>query len=270
MKKLAVLVLVLALMVPATCAFAATPAEMLGEWYISSTVDDDVVVTVLTGDTLTLNRDSSAVLTLSGIEQTYAWEATDEGAKLEAPDGAGYSDIDVTLEDGQLKFNTREFGEGGNSFDFVFTREPVEVALPAVITAEKEDDYFGSWSCVYLTMGRGHYWIGNADFEVIGDGIYYVPENYTFKIDIEFAQATITESTLGDPITVMTDYADGKLVSSGKALDGFDFDIELAEDNWMIVTIAEEDVTVQYYFTKDGAEASAAVVAEAEDEGADD
>ena len=236
MKKIMVLALVLALALSTMGALAATPGELVGVWYLQTRADSYSVYYDLSQDTLELKRDSTAVLTMDGTEYTYTWETTDEGAMLTAPDDAEYAKYQsIALTDGTLTINA-ELGTDEYYYDYVFTREPFVIDIPAKKPAEVEDDFYGSWTAVY---------------SIEPNGLFYIPDGFFYHVEISFAQVIVSRPDSEDAV-IMTNYADGTLTFPGEELS-YDYDavsVQLTDNGGLVATLTntEKDVSIDLYF----------------------
>ena len=106
------------------------------------------------------------------------------------------------------------------------------------VVAEEEDAFYGTWKAAYRI------------YDEMPGVLVTLPED-TATLTVEFAQATMKEADQ-DPVTVMTNFADGKLVStSGDSLtltdkdmmiviDARDMLVEVIYDTYVFVRVAEE------------------------------
>lgn len=193
---------------------------------------------MLVGDYhLEFNRDSTATLVMNGQEKSYTWKATSDGAELTPAEGN--DTIYFTYEDDQLKASIKDFTlDSRYSYDYVFTREqPEPFVVPAVITAEKEDNFFGDWK---------------AAFTVTPMGVAKVPEEYaSLGIKVEFAQITLTMGE--DVLYALTNFVDGKLTFDAADLQLGDGTVivELAKNGYAKLTIdGVPEEQYNYYLMK--------------------
>ncbi len=198
MRKIAwilVFVLLAGLAVPAS---AVSPAEILGTWYLSY-FEFEGFAAVIPGDNrLELNRDATGVLVIAGEEKPLTWELKDYGAYVTEEEGTG----DFTLmEDGVLKGPVR-IGDGYTHDGFFVREQPPQIEIPAETEAANEDEYFGTYA---LSMQK------IRDFVICFEN-----GEELLKAEIEFALITVSGSGLyygsGEPIAVMSDYKDNKLI----------------------------------------------------------
>ena len=238
MKKFVALFLVLILVLFSVSALAVTPAELLGTWYTGETTYSGDTY-LLTGDySVEFKRDSTATVVLNGQSKEYTWKATDYGASL-AADDTKY-DFSLDYENDKLTGSIPDFTiEERYSYEFSFSREKPELfTVPAVITAETEESYFGDWK---------------IDFTVSPKGVLKTGEKYSnISLKVEFAQISLTKDE-SDVRYALTDFVDGKLKFKASDLDlgeGTGI-VELVENGYAKVTL--EDVpeeTFNYYLVK--------------------
>ena len=210
MKKIAALLLGLALLLVSVGAFAATPAEVVGTWYLASMSDGYSVYgpAVPVGDYhIELNRDGSAKLVSNGSERPYTWETTDFGFELRPladEEFEYYWYLEYTLtEEGTITINTLDIGvEDGSYYDFVYDRDPHPVVVPTATQAAQEDDLFGTWYAYMIEQD---------------DKTYNISENGISAI-VEYAQITV-KNPGSDDLVLLTDFADGAVTCPSKDFD---------------------------------------------------
>ena len=260
MKKLTALILILMLTVPA--ALAASPAEVVGSWYVSAITGNSGfgTGTPLADYHLELNRDKSASLFMNGVERPYTWDVTDEGLKIktvsEGPEGlTNYFVKDFVLTaDGTLTAESvYDYGvENGSFKDIVLVREEPDKLLPVTRPAESEDEFFGDWKAFRVVQNNVAYDFADAE------------------IEIEFAQATFKDPVNDAEVELLTDYKDAMLTAEGAAIDRHADAVrcEMTDVNGVIVaTLTSKGAEVYrvYFIKEDAAEAVEEALEEAEE-----
>ena len=236
MKKFFALALVLILALSSVGAFAAAPAELLGTWYVGE-VQIAKSIYLLVGDChVEFKRDSTAILVLNGESKEYTWKATESGAELRDAENDG---VYFRLENDQLKVSMKDFTRADSDYlSYVFSREKPEVfTIPAVITADQEESFFGNWKVAFTVASRG---VKNAK-----------EEDASKNFKVEFAQITLTD---GENVSyALTDFADGKLKCKASDLhigNGVVI-VELAENGYARITLeGVPEEQFNYYLTK--------------------
>lgn len=252
MKKVLAMVLVLTLMFSAVSALAVTPAEVVGTWYLQGVTKEDIMkgepegcaFAHYLGDArFEFNRDKTAGIVFDDNERPFTWDIDKNGTlKMTPPEGAEYlgfydeSFIKVR-EDGRLLLKMQDYSGFASLYCcYVFGREPIDSTLPAAVTAEKEDDFYGTWVADRVAKGK---YVASAADAGLGDA----------TLTIEFAQATLDMPGAGSVIE-LTNYVDNKLTCSADAL-GFSkagkCTIELNELG-LSVLIEDGDTVMTAYF----------------------
>lgn len=183
MKRLFSVLLTLIMAISALCCAAAEGADVTGVWYLSSLETDGAVInSSLLGMsmTLTLNEDSTAAMSVDGVEAPVGtWELKGDQVIITSDD----EEMTADVVDGTLVIS--EASLGGN---LTFTREePVQqnLDLGEARTNVALDDFAGSWDTVSFIV---------ADTVLPMEAL-----NMDVKLVIEGNQATVT-SYMGEEI----------------------------------------------------------------------
>ncbi|MBR6705948.1 MAG: hypothetical protein IKI84_04630 [Clostridia bacterium] len=241
MKKIAFL-LAFILCLGAAAGFAAElkPANVVGTWYSNTATGSYGEVVLLDPVQLDLNRDGSMTLTYKDetIQGTWSLSGDKESVHVKAESG------DVLFieqdEEGGLWINIKMFkGQFSSIYlNCALSREVTPFSCGEPVAAEEEDAFYGTWKAAYRI------------YDEMPGVLVVLPED-TAALTVEFAQATMEEADQ-DPVTVMTNFTDGKLVSpDGDSLtltdkdmmiviDARDLLIEAVYDTYVFVRVAEE------------------------------
>ncbi len=241
MKKIAFL-LAFMLCLSAAAGFAAElkPANVVGTWYSNTATGSYGEVVLLDPVQLDLNRDGTMALTYKDekIQGTWNLSGDKESVYVKAESG----DLFTVEQDeqGGLWINIKMFkGQFSSIYlNCALSREVTPFSCGEPVVAEEEDAFYGTWKAAYRI------------YDEMPGVLVTLPED-TATLTVEFAQATMKEADQ-DPVTVMTNFADGKLVStSGDSLtltdkdmmiviDARDLLVEVIYDTYVFVRVAEE------------------------------
>lgn len=233
MKKMLSLLLTAAMILAMLCCGAfAEAADVTGEWYGSLF---GIVMT------LTVNEDGTYTIGMDDEEPDEGtWKLDGESLIMDE----GSEDETVFAYDGESLYAEME------GIEFLFTREPVEVFVPAAARTDASlEEFAGDWSCTLVSMM----------------GIQVPPEMAEIEIalSIEGETATLTLGLFGEPETVELPvaFADGvaTVTIPSEYEDGEDseYAIQLLEDGTMSITslLMEEGTVSEIVFYMSSAEA---------------
>ena len=235
MKRLLVLVLCLALILPVMTAQAASIADVIGRWYLVS-VDGNG----LSGENyIEFNRNKSVTLVVKGQSiDTAGFEWKFESDMITIAEPGKISDYTLYLADGALTMTSNKLSVvTGNTryYDFKLSREQVTYYTPAMKKADTEDQFFGEF-VVYLAETNGQYMEMKSDANGFDIALYVVN--------------VYTEGQ--SPVEYLTNFEDGVLIAYAQQ----DTIISVTEDPDVLVTYAAADPSSKAYLRRKGASAS--------------
>ncbi len=241
MKKIAfLLALMLCLGAGAGLAAELKPANVVGTWYSASATGSYGDVILLDPVQLDLNRNGSMALTVKGETFQGTWYLSDdkETVYIKTESGVLYT-IEQDNEGGLwIKIKMFQGQLSSIYLNCALSREVTAFSCGEPVAAEEEDVFYGTWKAAYRI------------YDEMPGALVVLPED-TATLTVEFAQATMEAEGL-DPEVIMTDFADGKLVSTKGdsltltdkdmliAVDARDMLIEVVYDTYVFVRAAEE------------------------------
>ncbi len=230
MKRLLVLVLCLALILPVMTAQAASIADVIGRWYLVS-VDGNG----MSGENyVEFNRNKSVTLVVRGqnIDTAgYEWKFSDDMISI-GKNGDMISDYWLTLTNGELTLVSNKLSvlTGDSRYvDIRLGRDAVVYDTPAMKDAETEDQFFGEYE-VYLAEVNGQY----MSVESGMNG--FVISLYVCNVYNEGME----------PVEYLTNFEDGKLIVYAAQ----DTVVSLTEDPDVVVSYAAADPGSKAYLRR--------------------
>lgn len=231
MKKLFSVLVVLIMVL---CA-SALAEDLSGAWYLNEGIMGELSINPAAMGmdiTIELNADGTAVVTSSygaeaGDQQKGTWDATESGVAITTDSDT----IELKLQDGKLRL------EMDAESIMVFGREKIEpIALPAVLAAESEDIFLGSWKATNVSM------MGMImPAETAGMAMSMVVEPGKATIDSGDGAPEVMEAAFADGAMALTKDGEptGRLVLND---DGsISIEVDLGEDSMMAIYFAKAE-----------------------------